>query len=535
MTTEADKPQSEEVPHRWLIALSVMMGTISTVLSSTIVNVALPDIMGAFGMGQDTAQWMSTGFLASMTATMLTAAWFVTHIGLRRTFVCAMLLFVASSVVAGLSTTEAELIGMRILQGAAAGVMQPVAMIAMFSVFPPHKRGAAMGIFSLGVVLAPAVGPTIGGILIDMYNWRVVFFFILPASIAGIFLGMRFLPGRSPDTKSRPFDFLGFVLLCAALVSLLTGFANGPRDGWSSAYILTLLIGGTLLSVAFILWQLYAAHPLLDLGLLRHGVFASACVVAFIYGAGLFGSTYLLPLFAQGIQRLTPEGVGLMLMPSGLILAVVFPFSGRASDRLPSSLLICTGLFIFGAWALWMKDIDANTPFWLLATWIAIGRVGLGIMLPALNAGGVRSLPPKDLSHGAGVLNFVRQLGGAFGTNLLSVLLGTRVALHSNALAATQNGDLTATYQWLTTYESILAKAGVPADGRWQEYGALHHLGRTIYQQAYTLSFRDCFIVVAILFFVAILPALAINARPSRPVADTRKAISPLSTPVNQS
>ena len=136
-----------------------MMGTISTVLASTIVNVALPDIMGAFGMGQDTAQWMSTGFLAAMTATMLTASWFVTRLGLRRTFVSAMSLFVVASIIGGLSVNETELVGMRVLQGAAAGVMQPLAMIAMFSVFPPHQRGMAMGIFGLGVVLAPRHRP----------------------------------------------------------------------------------------------------------------------------------------------------------------------------------------------------------------------------------------------------------------------------------------------------------------------------------------------------------------------------------------
>lgn len=510
-------PAASSGAHRWLVTLSVMMGTISTVLASTVINVALSDIMGAFGMSQDQVQWMSTGFLAAMTATMLTAAWFVARLGLRQTFVAAMSLFVLASIVAGTANTEAELIGMRVLQGAAAGVMQPLAMIAMFSVFPPHQRGMAMGIFGLGVVLAPAIGPTIGGILIGQYNWRAVFFFVVPFSMLGIVLGLRYLPGRSPKAVSRPFDFLGFVLLSASLVCLLTGLANGKKEGWSSAYILTMLGLGLSLAVTFVIWQMRNPHPLLNLALLRHRIFASACVVAFIYGAGLFGSTYLVPLFVQGVQGQTPEGVGLMLMPSGLVLALVFPISGPASDRLPIPLLVAGGLFLFGISSLWMQCIDTNTSFWLMAGWIAVGRIGLGLMLPALNAGGVRSLPQQELSQGAGMLNFVRQMGGAFGTNLLSVLLSERVAFHANALTMTQNGDLTSTNTWLTTYQAILAQAGIPADALQQRYGALYHLGRTIYLQAYTLGFRDCFIVVSMLFFAAMLPALALRSHKADP------------------
>lgn len=500
---------------RWLVTAAVMAGTMSTVLSSTIVNVALPDIMGAFGMGQDQAQWMSTGFLAAMTATMLTAAWFVSRVGVRNTFVAAMVVFVVSSIFAGLAADEAELIAMRIIQGAAAGVTQPLAMIAMFGVFPPHQRGTAMGIFSLGVVLAPAIGPTIGGILIDQYNWRVVFFFITPISVIGIFLGLAYLPGRSAKAVARPFDFSGFFLLCAALVFTLTGLSNGQREGWDSAYILSMLGAGSALAAIFVAWQMFATHPLLDLSLLGYRVFASACVVAFIYGAGLYGSTYLVPLFGQGIQHLTPEGVGLILMPSGLILALVFPISGRLSDRMSTPFLVCTGLLLFGWSFFLMRTADARTAFWPLASMIALGRIGLGVMLPALNSGGVRTLPVQSLSQGAGMLNFVRQLGGALGTNLLSILLGTRIALHSNALTATQNGDLTVTYDWLRDYEALLGQGGIPGELP-QKYGALYHLGRTIYQQAYTQSFQDCFMVVALLFFAAMLPALMLKARKNK-------------------
>lgn len=511
---KSSPPPGDELPitgaRRVMLTTAVMMGSISTALASTVVNVALPDIMGALGMSQDQLQWMSTGFLAAMTASMLLAAWFVARVGLRSTFCGAVILFIFASVIAGLSSTHTELIMMRIVQGAAAGILQPLSMIALFSVFPPHQRGMAMGIFSIGVVLAPALGPTVGGILIEAYNWRVVFFFALPFSVAGVLLGLNYLPGRSAKTVSQPFDIFGFILLCAALVLLLTGLAYGKRDGWTSAYILSLLSSGIVAATAFIAWQTIAPHPLFKLGLLQHRIFASACIVSLIYGAGLFGSTYLVPLFAQGVQKMTAEYTGLMMMPSGFVMALVFPLAGRASDRFPPAAMVSIGLIVFGVSSLWMMGIDANTPFWTLAWWIALSRVGLGFILPSLNAGGVRPLPPQELSQGASMLNFVRQLGGAFGTNLLSILLAERSAFHSSALTVTQNGDLTSTYAWLASYRSLLAQGGVPGD-LLQQYGALYHLGRTIYQQAYTLAFRDCFIAVALIFFVAVIPALTLR------------------------
>jgi len=189
--------------YRWFVITTTLMGTITVVLSSTIVNVALPDIMGAFGIGQDQAQWMSTGFLAAMTASMLVNAWLNDAIGIRATFVGSMALFAAASVLGGLAPNENVLTFARVAQGIAAGIIQPLAMIMIFRVFPPEERGTAMGIYGIGVVLAPAVGPVLGGWLIDNYDWRYVFYMGLPTSFLGMLLGTIFLPTRLSGGERR--------------------------------------------------------------------------------------------------------------------------------------------------------------------------------------------------------------------------------------------------------------------------------------------------------------------------------------------
>ncbi|MEW5790929.1 MAG: DHA2 family efflux MFS transporter permease subunit [Pseudomonadota bacterium] len=491
--------------YKWLVTATVMMGTISTVLSTTIVNVAMPDIMGAYGMGQDKVQWLATGFLAATTATMLLNAWLVHSFGQRCTYIGAMSLFLAASVLSGNSPNENLLIFYRVLQGAAAGILQPLAMYTLFRVFPPEERGSAMGIYGIGVVLAPALGPALGGVLVDNFSWHYVFYVAVPTSIAGILLANLFMPGREGAGPRAALDWPGFLLLSLFLAALLTGLSNGQREGWTSNYVLSLLgLAGTA-GTAFIVRELRASQPMVDLRILANGRFAAAASVAFILGVGLFGSTYLVPLFVQTIQHLTPTQSGLLLMPAGLALGVVFPIAGRLSDRLAPHWPIIAGLFCFGLSSYWMGSVDVNTPFWTLAGWILAGRIGLGLIMPSLNAGALRALDPALLGQGSGVINFIRQLGGAFGVNLLSVFLDRRSFFYSDALTATQTAANSATAEFARAVGGLLVQAGTPQD--LQLPGALYYLGRTIYLQASTMAFRDSFLLVALVFFAAMLPA----------------------------
>ena len=520
--TSAPQPDSIEglfarfgPSYRWLVTATVMMGTIATILTATIVNVALPDIMGAFGMGQDKAQLLSTGFLAAMTGTMLLNAWMVETLGQRATFMLAVSVFIVASIMGGLAPAEGVLILARVLQGGAAGILQPLAMQTIFLVFPPEKRGSAMGIYGIGVVLAPAIGPTLGGIMVDSFSWRYVFFMAVPFCLVGLFLATLFMPGRAASGPPRKFDWIGFGLMTVFLVTLLNGLSNGQRNGWLSDDILSDFAIAFVTAMGFLAWELRTRSPMLNLKLFANPVYAAASVVAFIFGAGIYGSTYLVPLFVQTIQGYTPTRSGLLLMPAGLILAVVFPIAGRLSDKTPAYATVMFGLAVFALSSFLMAGVDTNTSFWLFAWWIMLGRIGLGFIMPSLNAGALKALPMTQLGQGSGSINFVRQLGGAFGVNLLSIALERRSQLYVDSFTAAQHAGNSATADILHQVTGLLAQVGVPDAIR--QAGAMNYLGRIIYSQGNMLGFRDCFFIVGAIFLAALIPGLMMRRRSRRP------------------
>jgi len=453
-------PRAKE-RRRWVVA-TTMLGTVSTVLAATIVNVAFPALIREFDIGHDSLQWVSTGFLAATTTSMLATVWLVETFGQRRTFVATMALFFAASLLGAASWSTESLIVARVLQGAAAGVIQPLSMIALFEVFPLEERGRAMGIFGFGVVLAPAVGPAAGGLLMEAFGWRAIFLLAVPFCAAALPLGWRWLSDVRPQATQQRFDWLGAVLLSAALVALLNLAVIGHRFGWTS---LPELVDASLtlaLAAGFVAWEFHVAAPLFALRLFANAAFRAASLVAFAYGLGLFGTTYLVPVFVQDISGYSPARAGNLLLVPGLALAVAIVVGGRLTDRASPRHVISGGLTCFAVSSLLLAFATGTTAFWLLALWLTIGRLGLGLIIPALNVGAVQTLPAPYLGHASAAVNFARQLGGAVGVNLLAVLLEWRLDFH-----------------------------GEPG-------GA-------------TLAFRDCFWVVTIAFAGAVIPALSIR------------------------
>lgn len=439
-----------------------MVGGVATILSATIVNVAFPALLREFRIGHDSLQWIATGFLAATTTTMLATAWLVDRFGQRRTFLGTIVVFLAGSLLGAASWDAGSMIAARVLQGAAAGVMQPLSMIALFSVFPPEERGRAMGLFGFGVVLAPAIGPAIGGALMEMFGWRAIFLLSVPSCIAAWPLGARSLSSAPSGSPKRPLDWVGALLLTGALVALLDLPVAAHRAGWASLIALAHAVIALALAAAFVAWEKKATAPLLALALFSNRSFRAASIVAFAYGMGLFGSTYLVPVFVQEIAGYSPARAGNLLFLPGLVLAVTIILAGRLTDRAHARHIIIAGLVLFALSSLLLALADGATAFWLLALWLAIGRAGLGFIIPSLNVGAVQALPPERLGHAASAVNFARQLGGAIGVNLLAVLLEWRLALYA------------------------VSGEAAPA-------------------------FRDCFLVVTIAFAAAVIPAFAIR------------------------
>jgi EmrB/QacA subfamily drug resistance transporter len=495
--------------YRWLVTVTGMVGVVSMVLAMTTVNVAVPDVMGAFGIGQDKAQWMSSAYMATMTAGMLINAWLTGVFGERRTFVTALFFFSVGALMGGSAPNEDVLIFARVLQGFSAGVAQPLVMATIFTVFPPERRGTAMGVFGLGVVFAPAIGPTLGGLMIEYFSWRYVFFISLPFCVIAAVMGMLFMPTRPLPRVIPPFDWLGFALLCTALFGLMTGIADGQREGWSSDIIVFRLVVGAVATAAFILWELHTPRALLDIRIFANVEFSAAALIAFIFGAGMMGSTYIIPVFVQTIIGFTPLLAGLMMMPAGILLAFIFPLAGRLSDAMPASTMIIGGLLLFAAGFAWMVAADIDTTFWTLVCMVMLSRLGLGFINPSLNASSLKALPADKVRQGSGVANFMRQLGGAFGINLMVAFFEIRTRFHADALTGTQDWGNRTTDRLLTQVEQLLQRSGLPHQQ--QKAGALEYLGSMVNAQAQMLAFSDTFIVIAIVALLALIPAALLS------------------------
>jgi EmrB/QacA subfamily drug resistance transporter len=429
--------------YRWLLLLAVMTGTMASIMSATIVNVAVPDMSRDFALGQDRAQWVSSGFMVAMTVAMLTTPWLLANQGYRRTYVGAMWLLMFGGVVGGLSGDYSLVLAARVAEGLAAGVVQPIPAIIIIRAFEPHEQGRAGSIFSMGVVLAPAIGPSIGGVLVDWFGWRSIFFMVVPFCLASLWMARRFVPAvnnkQPADDAPARLDWPGLLLAGTGTLCLLNGLVQIHQSADAAGVLL--LLGAAVAAAGFVMRQRSQSHtpgahlPLMNPALFDHRVFAMGSIVAFIYGMALFGSTYLLPVYMRLGLSLSASHVGSILLPAGLMLAVTIAVVGRLADRQPTYLLVSVGLGLLALSFALMSTVSLTQSLWLLMAWSVLGRMGLGFILPSLNSGSLRSLPRALLAQGSSTINFLRTLGGATGVSLCGIVLEWRLAAHGDSLA----------------------------------------------------------------------------------------------------
>ena len=426
--------------HRWLLLVTVMVGVIASIMSSTVVNVAIPDLSQAFELTQDRAQWVSSGFMLASTVTMLITPWLLARFGYRATYAGCMGLLMAGGLLGGLAQNYPLVLLARVIEGLATGVVMPIPALIIMRAFGPHEQGRAGGLFGIGVVLAPALGPSVGGLLVDAFGWRSIFFMVVPFCLLCLGLGQRYVPTTGPDghaaRRDEPLDWIGLVTGAAGTLSLLQGLV--ALRGASAGRAGLLLATAALCLLAFVAWQGQRARrgqtPLMNLQLFAVRSFAMGSLVAMIYGTVLFGSTYLLPVCMQLGLGLSASSVGAVLLPSGLVLAVTIALAARLADRRPAGGLINIGLVLLALSFPAVVALDLQSGLWLLVAFVAIGRVGLGFILPALNLGALRGLNPAQLPQGSSAISFVRTLGGAAGVSLCAVLLEWRAQARGTSL-----------------------------------------------------------------------------------------------------
>lgn len=505
--------------YRWYITIAGITGAVAMVLSATIVNVAIPSVMGAYGIGQDRAQWMATAFIATMVASQLLSAWMVKALGEKLAFLIINAVFLVGTTIAVSSNAFEFVIVGRVLQGFSAGTIQPMVMALIFRIFPPQMRGLAMGVYGTGIQIAPMLGPMLGGLVIDALSWREIFLVPVPFCLVSVVLGITFLPGGLTARDLPKFDWLSFILLCAAIVFLLTAGANGQRLGWTSNSLL-LLAGTALVTGTIFVWrQLRVPSPLLDFSLFRNATFASAVTVSFVFGIGNFASNYIVPVFVQEVQGFTPGLAGFLLLPAGILVISTTSFFGRLADRFPAHIMVMVGISMFACGNFLMSSADVNTTFWTFALYIVVARFGMALIMPSLSASALRALTPEQVSKGSGTVNFCRQFGGAFGITSLVIFTEQRIQFHGQALTATQTPGNLVSKELLDYVGNLMGQAGLPQ--ALHNSGALNYLGKVIEAQAMTMGYQDGFIMISIVFALALIPAWILGR--ATPAAKVRK------------
>ncbi len=505
--------QVKPADYKWIVMGIVMAGTLMASLDSSIVNVSIPSIMADFGAAVDDIEWVVTGYMIAFATLMPLTAWLRDRVGYKVLYMTSLVVFTVGSLLCGVAWNLPSLIGARVIQALGGGAITPTGMAMIAEVFAPHERGKAMGIWGMGVIMGPAVGPTIGGYLTNHFGWRSIFLVNLPIGIIVFIASFILLVRDTPHSSThRRFDFWGFIFLTIFLVSLLLGLTKGESEGWTSSYILTCAVLSILGLICFLLVEATTpGYGIIDLRLFKLPVFSACAVVFLVRSVVLFGGIFLLPLFMQQQMGYDEIQSGLILLPGSLLMAFVMPFGGKLSDgigpRIPTILgLIGLWLFMF-----MYRNMDVNMTAMDIINPTLVRGVGLGLLMAPVTAAAMNAVSQKDAGMASSMLNILQQVGGSIGISLLSTVLSHRVPFHLASISSSLDRTspvFTGTFHNLMQHAHTLGYTY--AESARIAQGVIF---RKVIQTATVLSFQDSFLVGSSLVILALLSALFLPGR----------------------
>jgi DHA2 family multidrug resistance protein len=507
----AGRPQGAA---KWLVAVSVLFGSLMGAIDTSVVNVALAHIQATYGVTIQQVTWVSTSYLITVVIVMPLTNWLATVLGRRRFYMYSVGLFTIASAFCGLSRTLGQLIFFRVLQGLGGGALQPIAQAIMRESFPPEEQGQAMGFFGMIVLLGPAIGPTLGGWLTDNWSWPWIFFVNLPVGALAMAMAARYIvdPPYMRGRGFAKFDGVGIGLLAVGLASLQILLEEGERDGWfGSTFISVLAVIAVLTLFVFIIWELRTPQPVVNLRILKDTTFAAGTVIIGVLGLALFGSLILLPLFLQNLLGYTATEAGLTLMPRSLIMVLMMPIAGALYNRLGVYVMVPFGLAVSGAAGLMMSHFTTDTSHLGILVPQMIQGVGFSFMFVPLATATLSTIPRPLMQSATGLYNLVRQLGGSLGTAIVITLLDHKVTTASaNLVRYASPSNPTFMRWWAAVQAGLQARGSDAATAHKQALAVLHMF---ISQQAAVVAFDYVFALVGIVFILCLPIVLLIRDR----------------------
>jgi DHA2 family multidrug resistance protein len=487
----------------WIIAPVVALAAFMEIMDISIANVSLPHIAGALSASQDESTWVLTSYLVTNAAVMPISGWLSARFGRKRFFLACIFGFTVASLLCGLAPNLAALVLLRALQGAFGGGLQPMGQAILTDSFPPERRGMATAIYGIAAVVAPTIGPTLGGWITDSYDWRWIFFINVPVGVAVFGLVSALIHERAPERESRqsPMDWMGFGFVALSLGCLQVVLDRGQEDDWfSSGFIVALALISAVAFVLLILRELKARDPLVDVRLLGDRNFAASFVLMLMLGFMLLGSTFLIPAYTQSLMGYRAVDAGMVLTPGGVLMIALLPLVGRSLNKVDLRLLVAVGVITGGLSLLWMTNFYLGISF----GWLVLARMmqaaSLAFLFIPINTLAFRDVPRGKTDNASALVNLARNFGGSIGISVASTLLTRREQFHQSRIMELLQGMNPAYGDYA---RHVAAAVGSTPNSQ----ATLAAIYQSAVQQATLLSYLDDFKVLGIVF-LALLPLL---------------------------
>jgi DHA2 family multidrug resistance protein len=492
----------------WIIAMTVMLATFMEVLDTSVANVALPHIAGDLSAGVDESTWVLTSYLVSNAIVLPLTGWLSSVFGRKRFYMTCVGIFTVSSFLCGMAPSLGLLVFFRILQGVGGGALQPVSQAILVESFPKQKQGMAMAVYGMGVVVAPIIGPTLGGWITDSYSWRWIFFINIPVGMLSLLM-TSFIIFDPPylirkSLRGLRIDYIGLGLLTVGLGFLQVVLDKGEREDWFGS---NFIIGCTIVAgvglIGALLWELSREDPIVDFRMLKERNFFLATLTMFMMGFVLYGSTVLLPLMLQTLMGYTALLSGLVLSPGSLFTLLALPLVGRLTQKVEARWLVATGLAITGFSLLRMSNFSLDIDFWTTVRAWTLSRMGMAFLFIPTNVMAFYFIPKEKMNNATGLINLARNIGGSVGIANVATLLSRRAQVHQAILVAHLT-PFDAPYRNAAqgAQQMLMTQGSAPTLAQTQAQGLLY--GNLI-RQANMLAYVDAFWLLGVIF-LAIIP-----------------------------
>jgi len=496
----------------WAIALTVTLATFMEVLDTSIANVALPHMAGTLGASQEEATWVLTSYLVSSAIVLPISGWLSNRFGRKRFYMTCVALFTICSLLCGLAQTLPILIIARILQGAGGGGLAPSEQAILADTFSIEKRGQAFAVYGMAVVVAPAIGPTLGGWITDNFNWHWIFFINLPVGLLSLYLSNRMvedppqMTARRAEAHKEKVDFFGLGLVAVGVGFLEFTLDKGQEKDWfGSQMIVTCATLAIVTLIVFVIWEWNHSHPIVDLKLLKNRNFGTAVFLQLVLGMVLFGSTVLIPQYLQVLLGYTAERAGMVLSPAGFVMVVMMAVAGRSLGKFDPRLMVALGYIATAAGIYNLTRLDLNTAFGTVTVWRMLQVIGLPFIFIPISTLNYVGVPLDKTNQISSLSNFARNLGGSMGTALLTTFISRSAQVHQAALAANVIPGSVPYKLYMNRITSMLVSQGMSAAAASQL--AIGRAYQEMLRQASMLSYKNAFFILSVvILFLTPLP-----------------------------